>query len=101
MEEAMEYARRTARFNKIELPEDFTINPPIAQREEQMDTEESTIRKVLTILTTKKVTRKRAICMFYIWWVEGSFVVMREWQDKKKCKDGKVNWECKYMIKSD
>ena len=78
LKEAMTYAAKIARFNKIELPEDFSINPPAAEKEEHMDKKENAFRKVLTVITKKKAIRRRAICMPFIWLVEYLFLLSRE-----------------------
>ena len=78
MKEAMKYATTIARFNRVELPEDFSINLLTSEKEGQMDSYANAIRKVLTIITKKKVIRRRAICMPYIWFVEGIFLLVRK-----------------------
>jgi len=67
LKEAIRYAARIAKFNKVSLPEDFTIAPITPEKEEESNSEGNVIRRVLRILTKTKVIRKRAICMFHIW----------------------------------
>jgi len=67
LKEAIRYAAKIAKFNKISLPEDFTIAPITPEKEEESNSEGNVIRRVLRILTKTKVIRKRAICMFHIW----------------------------------
>ena len=64
------YAATIARFNKISLPEDFTITPITPEKEEESNRKDNVIRRVFNILIKTKVIRKRAICMFHIWWVK-------------------------------
>ena len=62
----MKYVTKITRFNKIVLPEDFSIKAP-EKIEEPEGKQIGFFRSIVAVITTTKIIRKRALCMFHIW----------------------------------
>lgn len=66
IKEAAESARKIAKFNKIGLADDLNIKAPVKSKEDQ-NARRTVIGRLITVLTTTKVLRRRAFCLFYVW----------------------------------